>query len=190
MKNRTYSLGVVVLSLVLLGGLIGLIYHNRQPASVLTEVTTDTFADQVVNSTTPVYVEFYTRTSKACAKQAPVLEKLAPEYQGKVKFVRIDAEKNIEVTMALGIDTVPTHLLVRPADKVVVGAVGVLDEAGVRKFIDGGLKAKPEDKPDKPGADTTDHNNGSDKGHQQGAQPMEKTNGLPNLQQPFMHPLR
>lgn len=142
MKSKFPAIAAGI-ALALLIGLIGLISHTRvvTPAN-MTEITMQNFQTEVLQSTTPVYVEFYTTGCKPCEAQAPVVEKLAAEYKGKVKFVRVDARKQPGIAQAAGIRGVPTHFFLNPAEGVGDVAEGVLDEAKLRQFLEDGLKLK------------------------------------------------
>lgn len=144
MKSKLFPTIALVAAVGLLLGLLGFIYHTRSadalPPNVV-EATVDNFEDQVLNSPVPVYIEFYVPGSacKPCQAQAPIVAKLATEYAGKVRFVRVDASKQPEIAQAAGIRGVPTHIFLKPAEGVGAVAEGFLDEAKLREFLDKGL---------------------------------------------------
>ncbi len=141
MKNKWFAPAALVAALVMLIGCVTLIYSVRNSASKnVAEVTVNNFDDQVLNSPLPVYIQFYVKKNcKACVAQAPIVEKLAVEYAGKVRFVRVEASENMELAIAAGVRGVPTHFFLKPADGVGAMAEGFLDEAALRKFLDDGL---------------------------------------------------
>lgn len=141
MKNRWFPAVALITAIGLLIGCVMLInsYKNPTPANVV-EATVDNFEDQVLNSPLPVYVQFYvSKGCKPCEQQAPIVEKLAAEYAGKVRFVRVDASTQMEIAIAAGIKGVPTHFFLKPADGIGAVAEGFLDEATLRKFLDAGI---------------------------------------------------
>lgn len=144
MKSKLFPTLALLAAVGLLVGLVGLVYHFKTvtPANI-TEATVDNFEDVVLNSKLPVYIEFYVaQNCKPCAAQAPIVEKLANEYAGKVKFVRVEASKQQELAAAAGIRGVPTHFFLNPAEGVGATAEGFLDEAKLRQFLDAGLLMK------------------------------------------------
>lgn len=148
MKVKFPAIAAAV-AFALLLGLIGLIQHTRvSTPENITEVTTQNFQAEVLKSKTPVYVEFYVgQGCKACEAQEAVVEKLAAEYKGKIKFVRVDANKQPAIAQAAGITHVPTHFFLNPAEGVGNAVEGVMDEATFRQFLEDGLKLKkPADK--------------------------------------------
>jgi thioredoxin 1 len=161
MKNvRTFPAIALVVALGLLIGLVGMINHYKvvTPENMV-EGTTSNFQDTVLNSPIPVYIEFYVPgpSCKACEAQAPIVAKLATEYKGKIRFVRVDASKQPAIAKAAGIRGVPTHFFLKPAEQLGGVAEGLLDEAQLRQFLEDGLKMqKPADDGNGNGAAPTD----------------------------------
>ena len=90
-----------------------------------TEVTDGTFEDEVVKSTTPVLVDFWADWCAPCKMIAPIVEQLAEEFDGQVKFAKVDVDSNPKSAMNYGIRGIPTLLIFKggkPVDQV-VGAV-------------------------------------------------------------------
>jgi len=89
------------------------------------EVSDDTFEDEVMKSEVPVLVDFWAEWCAPCKMIAPIVEDLANEYDGKVKFAKMDIDSNPSVPMKYGIRSIPTLLIFdggSPVDQV-VGAV-------------------------------------------------------------------
>lgn len=57
---------------------------------------------------TPVVIDFYATWCGPCRALSPVVEQLAHEYQGKVKVLKVDVDKNQNLSMAARIMSVPT----------------------------------------------------------------------------------
>lgn len=88
-------------------------------------VTDDTFEDEVIKSEVPVLVDFWADWCAPCKMVAPIVEDLAGEYDGKVKFGKLDVDSNPNTAMKYGIRGIPTLLIFsegKPVDQV-VGAV-------------------------------------------------------------------
>ena len=151
MRNKLFPILAFVGALVLLGGSIAIIQYARNrpeaPASTMTELTKDNFEKEVLQSTLPVYIEFYAPNCKPCEAQAPIIEKVKADYAGKVKFVRVDGANQPEIAQAAGVSKVPAHLFIKPVEGIGMSAQGLLDEATLRKFIDQGLAMQPKPQP-------------------------------------------
>ncbi|MDO4736284.1 MAG: thioredoxin [Bacteroidia bacterium] len=61
---------------------------------------------------TPVIIDFYATWCGPCQALAPHLEQLAKEYEGKVKVLKVDVDKNDALASAAGIRSIPTLMLV------------------------------------------------------------------------------
>ena len=118
--------------------------------SVIT-ITQEQFRTQVTDYTSeeyhflgsmPVVVDFYATWCGPCRQLSPVLDDLASEYQGKVRFYRIDIDQNSELSEVVGIQSVPT-LVFFPSDGGKPGTtVGVLPKEALENVIENFLKVK------------------------------------------------
>ena len=91
-------------------------------------VTDDTFDEEVVKSDTPVLVDFWADWCAPCKVIAPIVEELAGEYDGKVKFAKLDVDSNPKVATTYGIRGIPT-LLIFDGGKAVDQVVGAVPKA-------------------------------------------------------------
>jgi thioredoxin 1 len=89
------------------------------------DITDDTFEEEVIKSEVPVLVDFWADWCAPCKMIAPIVEQLAGEFDGKVKFTKLDVDSNPKVATTYGIRGIPTLLIFSggsPVDQV-VGAV-------------------------------------------------------------------
>jgi thioredoxin 1 len=68
-------------------------------------------------------------------KMVPDLEKLAEEFKGKVKVVRIDKDKNQQAANSLGVDELPTLFLFKDG-KLIMTAIGYRDKTELQKLFE------------------------------------------------------
>ena len=78
--------------------------------TVLT-VTDQDFAEQVLQSSLPVIVDFTASWCPPCRALAPVFEKLSQTYAGKLRFARMDTDENLQTPVQIGIQGMPTLVL-------------------------------------------------------------------------------
>lgn len=90
------------------------------------EITTEEFEVEVINSEIPVVVDFYAPWCGPCKAITPILTKLSEEYEGKVKFVKIDTDENSDLASEYSIRSLPTIMFfsLEKLEKTLVGSVG------------------------------------------------------------------
>ncbi len=84
----------------------------------LLAVTDSEFEQEVLQADTPVLVDFWAEWCGPCHQLDPIIEDLAEEYDGRVKFVKIDTEENFDTPARYGILGLPALLVFKDGNKV------------------------------------------------------------------------
>lgn len=84
----------------------------------LIELTADNFDQEVLQETSPVLVDFFATWCGPCRMLAPVVDELAAEYQGKIKFCKCDIDAASMPAMQYGVMSVPTLMLFKGGEPV------------------------------------------------------------------------
>ncbi len=91
----------------------------------ITEVSDANFQAEVIESLTPVLVDFWAPWCGPCRQVAPVLEEIAGEQGEKLKIVKLNVDDNQQTAAQYGVMSIPTLILFKGGQDVkkVVGAL-------------------------------------------------------------------
>lgn len=74
-------------------------------------IGSDDFESKVINSTTPVLIEFYSDSCIACKMLSPILSEIEEEYSGKLEFYKVNAVFDAELARKYKVFSAPTLVL-------------------------------------------------------------------------------
>ncbi|HRX16434.1 MAG TPA: thioredoxin [Spirochaetota bacterium] len=94
----------------------------------------DNFKSEVEDSDVPVLVDFYADWCGPCRMIAPVIEKLAGKYSGKVKVAKLDVDNASDLAQRFDVSGIPTVILFK-GGKPVDRFSGALPENAIDDFI-------------------------------------------------------
>lgn len=101
----------------------------------IVNTTDENFSTDVLESETPVLVDFWAGWCAPCKAIAPVLEVLATEYEGKVKIVKVDVTSCEQIAVNYNIRNIPALLMFKNGE-VVAQQVGAAPKSKLTAFID------------------------------------------------------
>lgn len=105
-----------------------------------TQVTEATFTAEVLQSTTPVLVDFWAEWCGPCRAVGPILEEISTEYAGKIKIVKLNTDENSAIAIKYGITSIPT-MNVFVGGQVVKTIVGAKPKPMLLKDLEPFIKA-------------------------------------------------
>jgi len=105
----------------------------------ITQVSdTKTWETDVMNSPIPVFVDFWAEWCGPCRMVSPVVEELAGEYDGKVKFVKVNVDDANEIASKYNIFSIPTLALFNKGE-IIGQQVGAASKDSYKNMIDSAL---------------------------------------------------
>ncbi|MCY4044019.1 MAG: thioredoxin TrxA [Cellvibrionales bacterium] len=97
--------------------------------------TDDSFQQDVLESGTPVLVDFWAEWCGPCKMIAPVLEQLSEEYGDNLKIVKVNVDENSATPGKFDVRGIPTLILFKDGEAA-AQKVGALSKTQLKEFID------------------------------------------------------
>jgi thioredoxin 1 len=105
---------------------------------MIKEISDNNFESEVDNSEVAVVVDFWAPWCGPCKMLGPVMEELDKEYGGKIKFVKVDVDKNPKISSKYSISSIPTIMVFKNKiveDKMVGFAPKKALEDKIKKYL-------------------------------------------------------
>jgi|GEM_PF-165418 thioredoxin 1 len=115
-------------------------YPHAKNVKLIAEADFDT---EVTRAGQPVVVDFFATWCGPCRMLAPVLDTMAGEYHGRVKFVSLDLDHSRTLAEKFSVHAIPTLLFIGKDGKIVDTTLGVLSEDELREKLQSLLASPP-----------------------------------------------
>ncbi|HYM60977.1 MAG TPA: thioredoxin [Thermoanaerobaculia bacterium] len=96
------------------------------------------FDQAILKAGKPAFVDFWAPWCGPCRIIGPLVEELAPSYQGRAVIAKMNVDDNPDVPQRYGVTSIPTLLMFKDG-KLVDRAIGAMPRAELQKFIDRNL---------------------------------------------------
>jgi thioredoxin 1 len=102
---------------------------------LIVTLTQENFAQQALQSPTPILVDFWAEWCGPCKMIAPLLDELADEYSGKVKIGKVNIDEQQSLAAQYGIRAIPTLLIINKG-QVAEQLVGAKSKRDLKASLD------------------------------------------------------
>ena len=100
--------------------------------------TKDSFEKEVLESKEPVLIDFYADWCGPCKMMAPVVEKLAEKYEGKVKVGKVNSDDEPELAQMFQVMSIPNFVIIKDG-KLVDRVLGAVPQQALEEKLDAQL---------------------------------------------------
>jgi thioredoxin 1 len=107
-------------------------------ADSIIHITDDTFEQEVLQSTTPVLVDYWAEWCGPCKMIAPALDHIASEYAGRLKVAKLNIDENPMTPPKYNVRGIPTLMLFKNGS-LEAQKVGALSKTQLAAFIDSNI---------------------------------------------------
>lgn len=97
--------------------------------------TTENFETEVLKAATPVLVDFYADWCGPCKMMAPVVEKMAEEFNGRIKVGKCNVDENMQLAQQYRITNIPAFIVFKDG-KPVETFVGAMSTSELKGKLD------------------------------------------------------
>jgi thioredoxin 1 len=101
-------------------------------------INDDSFAKEVLQADVPVLVDFWAEWCGPCRALGPIVEKVAAQFEGKLKVVKLNVDESPNTSTNYNIRGIPTLILFKNG-KIAATQVGNIPEAQLIEFINANL---------------------------------------------------
>ena len=107
-------------------------------SELIKHVSDASFDGDVIQSGTPVLVDYWAEWCGPCKMIAPILDEVSKDYQGKLQIAKMNVDENREIPAKFGIRGIPTLMLFKDG-QLAATKVGAMSKAQLTAFLDGHL---------------------------------------------------
>lgn len=101
-------------------------------------VTDNDFEQSVLKAGKPAFVDFWAPWCGPCRLIGPIVEELAPSFQGRAVIAKVNVDDNPGIAQQFGVTSIPTLMMFKDG-KLVDRAVGAMPKGELQKFIERNL---------------------------------------------------
>lgn len=108
---------------------------SKAMSDKIKHISDASFEQDVLKADGPVLLDFWAEWCGPCKMIGPILEDIAPEYEGKITIAKINVDENPETPGKYGVRGIPTLTIFKNGE-VAANKVGALSRSQLTAFID------------------------------------------------------
>lgn len=116
--------------------------QNATGSTNVQHVTNNDFDKQIKSDKTIVLVDFYATWCPPCQRLAPVIEKIAKEFNGKARIMKVDVDQERALAQRFGVNRYPTMIIFDANGKEIKRFVGGMNESTLRAWLQAAVDGK------------------------------------------------
>ncbi|MFD0373642.1 thioredoxin [Streptomyces sp. NPDC127112] len=116
--------------------------HCKQPLPWIVDAGEDDFAEVAEDATVPVVVDLWATWCGPCRMVSPALEQVARDLAGRIKLVKVDVDKNPQLSRRFEVQAVPT-LLVLNEGETIARQAGAAPAPVLRAWVEQSMAGRP-----------------------------------------------
>jgi thioredoxin 1 len=101
-------------------------------------VSDSSFEKEVLESSTPVLVDYWAEWCGPCKMIAPILDEVSRDYEGRLQVAKVNVDENQALPARFGIRGIPTLMLFKNGQPIAT-KVGALSKSQLTLFLDSNL---------------------------------------------------
>lgn len=103
------------------------------------DIKDEQFEQEVLKSDIPVFVDFWAEWCGPCKVISPTIAELSEDYDGKIKFVKINVDDNPKYAGQFGVQSIPNMKLFKNG-AIVDEVVGAVPKDRIKAVLDKNLR--------------------------------------------------
>lgn len=106
----------------------------------LTSLDKNNFKAVIAESNQPIFIDMWAEWCRPCKKVEPVIKELAKEYEGKMRFAKLNVDENQSLAMEYGVLSIPMFLIMDNNSNIIESFVGAIPKNKFINHIEAALK--------------------------------------------------
>lgn len=99
------------------------------------QFTAENFSKEILNSETPVLVDFYADWCGPCRMMAPLVQEMAEKYDGRIKVGKVNTDQQPDLAALFGVMSIPSFFFIKNG-KVAGSSVGMMSKSEMTAKLD------------------------------------------------------